>query len=285
MRNKDLLAMNLQFFAEDDSEDVNEVEVVEQPEGEEDASFESDTTGAEEEAAEPQFSSDRANAAFASMRRENEALRRQQEELDALYARTYEGYTNPETGAPITSARDYAEAMAAQERMQIRQQLQQSNIDPSVIDNMIANSPAVREARAVTAELNTIRANQMMSADFQEVLSFDGTKSSEEDIINDPSYDTVVDYVQAHPGVRFSEAYRLVNFDRLTNSKGAAAKQAAINEIRGKNHLSTGAAVNVSSNAVEIPAKMLETYKEYFPGKSIKELTALYNKAIKSRKG
>ena len=279
-----LLPMNLQFFSEDsegeaESENIQEVA---EPESE---GEEYETEGAEEEVTEPQFDTDRANAAFASMRRELEAARRQQAEIDALYAQQYAGYTNPETGKPITSARDYAEAMAAQERMQVRQQLQQNNIDPRVIDNMIANSPAVREAKAVTAELNTIRANNLISEDFMKVLAFDTTKNSENDIINDPSYNAVVDYCQTHPGTRFDEAYKIVNFDRLSSQKGAATKQAVINDIKGKNHLSTGAAVNVNSSAEEIPANMIETFKDRFPEKSAKELKALYNQVIKSQKG
>ena len=282
MAKKDLfIPINLQFFAEDISDGDEDaganVEDVADPQTEDDAG-QSDE-GVNEESTEPQFDSDRANAAFANMRRELEAAKRQQEEIDAMYARQYGGYTNPETGRPITSARDYFEAMAAQERMQMRAQLQESNIDPRVIDNMIANSPAVRQAQAVTAELNSYRAEQMMSEDFKKILAFDTTKSSEADIINDPSYNAVVGYVQSHPGMRFDEAYKLVNFDRLANSKGAAAKQAAINEVKSKNHLSTGTSVDVGGAEEEIPASQITQWKEWFPEKSMKELKSLYNKA------
>ena len=43
------------------------------------------------------------------------------------------------TGAPIKSAADYAAAMAAQERLEMQEQMQQAGIDPSVIDRAIAN--------------------------------------------------------------------------------------------------------------------------------------------------
>ena len=58
-----------------------------------------------------------------------------------------------------------------------------------------------------------------------------------------------------------------------------------INEVKGKNHLSTGAAVNVNSSDEEIPANMVELFKDRFPDKNMKELKALYNKVIKSQKG
>lgn len=284
MKEKDLLAMNLQFFAEDsEDEGVNETEPAEQSEFE---SEDAEPTGEEvqEEPAAPQFDTDRANAAFASMRRELEAARREQADIDALYARQYGGYTNPETGQPITSARDYFEAMEAQERMQARAQLQENNIDPRMIDNMIANSPAVRQAKAATAELNSYRASRMMDEDFKKVLALDPTKTSEDDILNDPAYLTVVNYIETHPGTRFDEAYKIVNFERLADSRGAAAKQAVVNQVKSKNHLSTGTSIDVQDSDEDIPPTMVEQYKEMFPEKSMKELKALYNNTLKSRR-
>ena len=43
--------------------------------------------------------------------------------------------------------------------------------------------------------------------------------------------------------------------------------------------------MNVNSGAEEIPAAMIENFKDRFPDKSMKELKALYNKVIKSQKG
>ena len=285
MKEKELLAMNLQFFAEDEgeTEGVNETEAAEQSDFESEDASPSGEEIAEEPAA-PQFTTDKANAAFASMRRELEAARKDQAEIDAMYARQYGAYTNPETGQPITSARDYFEAMEAQERMRVRAQLQENNIDPRMIDNMIANSPAVRQAKAATAELNAYRASRMMEEDFKKVLSIDPTKTSEEDILNDPAYLTVVNYIETHPGTRFDEAYKIVNFERLTDSRGAAAKQAVVNQVKSKNHLSTGTSIDVQDSDEDIPPTMVEQYKELFPEKSMKELKALYNKTLKARR-
>lgn len=287
MNKKDLLAMNLQFFADDDySTDVNEAETVEQPEAEEaEAETQETESDIEEEPAEPQFQSDKANAAFANMRRELEAYRKQQQELDNMYAQNYGHLVNPETQQPIRGARDYYEALAAQERVNARMQMQQNGIDPSVIDNMIANSPAVRQAKEATAELNSIRAQQMMEADFNDVLRIDKSKTSKEDIIADPSYGAVVDYVSTHPGTRFSEAYRIVNFDRLSSSNTAAARQSVVNQIKGQGHLTNGTGVTATDPGEDIPAAMIENFKERFPDKSLKELKALYNRVIKSQKG
>ena len=124
----------------------------------------------------------------------------------------------------------------------------------------------------------------MMEEDFKEVLKMDPTLASQDDIINADNYQDVVNYVATHPGMRFSDAYKLVNFDRLASSRTQAAKQAAINDVKGKNHLSTGAALNVADNQEDIPASMIEQYKELFPDKSMKELKSLYNQTIASRR-
>lgn len=287
MKEKDLFAMDLQFFAEEgDSADVNEAEVVEQPEGDNAGAEPQETEGVTDEApAEPQFQSDKANAAFAEMRRRMEAAERRAAEVDSMYAKQFGGYTNPETGQPIRSAADYVAAMAAQERIQARQKLQENNIDPSIIDSMIANSPVVRQAEAVTAELNELRTQQMIEEDFKKVLAIDPTMTSKEDIFNDPSYGSVVEYVQTHPGMRFDEAYKLVNFDRLSSSRTAAARQAVVNQVKGQSHLSNAPGLTPSDSLEDIPASMLENFKDRFPDKSVKELKALYNKVLKTQKG
>lgn len=284
MKEKDLLAMNLQYFAEEgDSADVSEAETVEQPEGESAEVEPQETEGVNEEAtAEPQFQSDKANAAFASMRRELEAARKAQAEVDALYAKQFGNYTNPETGQPIRSARDYSEAMLAQERLQARQKLQENNIDPNIIDSLIANSPVVRQAEATMAELTNMRAQQEVDKDIAEVLKLDPTLTSKDAIMNDPSFPLVLEKVQS--GMRLVDAYKLVNFDRLSSSNTAAARQAAINQVKGQSHLSNAAGLNVQDNAEDIPASMVENFKELFPGKSMKDLKALYNKTLQSRR-
>lgn len=277
-----LFPMNLQFFAEEDGADVNETETVNQSEGTEAEAETTETEGDTAEPTEPQFQSDKANAAFANMRRELEAAKKREADLNRMFADQFGEYKNPVTGQPITDARGYAEAFAAQQRLQMEEQLRQNNIDPSVIDRMIQDSPAVRAAEAATAELNEIKAQQMMERDIKAVLELDPTLNSAEDLYNDPKLPEVIEKINA--GLSLVDAYKIVNFDRLTGAKGEAAKQAAINSVKAKNHLATGASLDVGDTGEDIPANMIEMYKESFPEKSMAELKALYNKALKARR-
>lgn len=283
MKEKDLLAMDLQFFAEEgDSADVSETGPVEQSEGESAEAEAPETDSVTEEApAEPQFQSDKANAAFASMRRELEAARKAQAEVDSIYARQFGNYRNPETGKPIRSAKDYSEAMLAQERLQAKQKLQENNIDPSLIDSLVANSPVVRQAQATMAELTNIRAQQEVDRDIIEVLKLDPSLNSKDDMMKDPSFSMVLDKVRS--GMSLVDAYKLVNFDRLSSSKTAAARQAVVNQVKGQAHLSNGTGINVNDSLEDIPANMVDKFKDMFPEKSMKELKELYNKTITSR--
>lgn len=278
---EDLLTMNLQYFAEEGEggEGANEAEAAEQPQGE---GSESGNEGVNEAAAEPQPQSPETNAAFADMRRRMEAAERRAADVDRMYAQQFGGYKNPETGQPIRSARDYAEAMAAQQRMQARQQLQENNIDPSLIDNMIANSPVVRRAEEATAELNAMRAQQQVDQDIAEVLKLDPSITSRDDLLKDPMLPVMLDKVRG--GMSFVDAYKIVNFDRLSDSKTAAAKQGVINQVKGQSHLTNGNGVNVPDSSEDIPASMVENFKDMFPDKSMKELKALYNMTLKSRR-
>jgi len=279
---EDLLTMNLQFFGEEGEggEGANVTESAEQSEGE---VAETETEGATEESADPQPQSPETNAAFAEMRRRMEAAERKAADVDAIYAKQFGGYTNPETGQPIRSARDYAEAMAAQERMQTRQKLQENNIDPSLIDKIIENSPAVRRAEEATAELNNIRAQQQVDRDIETIVKMDPSLNSKEDLLKDPLLPQIVEKVKT-TGMSFVDAYKIVNFDRLSDSKTAAAKQSVVNQVKGQAHLTNGNSVTVTETEEDIPANLLQQFKDQFPDRSMKELKSLYNKVLQSRR-
>ena len=285
-----LLPMNLQFFADGEEgggEGENVAEVAEQPtetvsEATESAGEESE--GATEETTDPQPQSAETNRAFAELRRRAEAAEKKAAELDNYYATQFGQYTNPETGQPIKSAEDYIRAMAAQERVKAREQLRENNIDPALVDNLIANSPIVKQAEAATKELNQFRLKQQINEDLSKILALDDSYSSVDELMRDPIMSDVVAFVEEHPGIRADEAYKIVNFDKLRSSAQAAAKQAAVNSVKGKNHLTTGAALNVDDGGVDIPADQIEMYKDAFPDKTLKEIKALYNKAIGLRR-
>lgn len=274
---KELLPLNLQFFGE--TESVNESEAAE-PTGEEAVP---ETGVNEAEPAEQQTPEQ--NAAYAAMRRKAEAdaqrkYQSEQQRLDAMYAKRFEGLTNPETGQPIRTPAEYLEALDAQDRLQAKEEMQQAGIDPSVIDRAIANSPIVREAQAAMDQLNQIQSQRMIEEDIRTVIQFDPSVNNEQDILSQENFGDVMDYVTSHPGMRFAEAYKLVNFDRLASQRATAAKQQTINQAKSKGHLSSPAGLSNEDNSVDIPPEKLDMWRDFFPDKSAKELREMYNKSI-----
>ena len=294
---KNLLDMNLQFFADEGAEDPEVAEpeesTGEEPEEEpqEEGEPEENSDGGEgTEPAEPapQQAPDQ-NAVYANIRRQAEAdaqkkFQAQQQQIDRQYEQMFSGFTNPITGEPIKSAADYAAAMAAQERLQMQEQLQQAGLDPTVIDRAIANSPLMQQAQQAIERNNDIEATNMLNEDMANVLSLDTSMHSVEDIQASDSFIDVVNYCNEHRGMRFADAYKIVNFDRLTSTKIQAAKQGAINSVKGKTHLSTASGVAGNDNEVDIPVSEISKWKDFFPDATPKELRAKYNHMLKTQK-
>lgn len=273
---KNYLPLDLQFFAEDDS--ANEPEVAEPVEDTSVEEGENDAEPAEQQTPEQ-------NAQYAAIRRRAEydaqvKYQNEQARLDNMYAEKFRGLTNPETGAPIRGAADYFEALAAQERMQAKEEMQNAGIDPSLLDRAIANSPLIRQAEAAIAQNTQRESQRMVEEDMQKIIAFDPQVSNEQDIVSQDNFTEVVHYCETHPGMRLADAYKLVNFDRLSSNRAKAAEQGAINQARSKNHLSTPSGISSDDKTVDIPQNQLELWRDFFPDKSPKELRKIYNKSI-----
>jgi hypothetical protein len=214
-----LFRYNLQFFAEGDegaegaeAAEPLETGAPETPETPEDEGADDEGAedlgdeGAQEGAADPQSPED--NARYAAARREAEAQMRQvqqaQAQVDQQFAAMFGKYKNPVTGQPIRNASEYIQAMQAQERMQMQEKLKSAGVDPEALDKAIANSPLVQNAQRMQMQFQQQQVQTMVAEDMRTIMQLDPSKTSEEDIINDPSYGQAIAYVQQHPGVRLS---------------------------------------------------------------------------------
>ena len=278
------MKMNLQYFAEE-----GETPEVAEPDVEEvETEVEEEVEGTEE-TEETHEQTPEENAQYAAIRRKAEAdaqrkyetmRANEQKQIDDYYANLCKGKVNPETGAPITTEAGYREALAAQERVNMKAQMQEAGVDPALIDRAIMASPIMQQAQAAIVENQNIQAQRMMDEDMQEILSFDPTVNNVEEIIAQDNFNECIRYIENHPGSRLTEAYKIVNFDRLTATRAEAAKQSAINQAKSKDHLNTSSGMTGNGGDVDIPEDEIRKWEEWFPDKSRKELRALYNKTI-----
>lgn len=275
MKKDSLLKMNLQFFAEGEEPDnsANNPEVAD-PDAE---NLENDDLQDDDIAtSQPEPRPIDVNAIAAAARREAEAnAKRQMEAIDADFARRFGNFTNPRTGQPIKSRADYLDALDAQDQLQAEKQLRDSGVDPGVINNLIQNNPVIREAQQVIQQSRQQETNAAIMADVAELSQMDSSIKTLADVPQE-----VIEKCMSVPGLRLTDAYKLVNYGRVSASKEAAINQAAINQAKGKQHLSPMDGISTPDGLVDIPKDQLGMWKDMFPDKSMKEIKKLYNDTL-----
>jgi len=282
---KNLLALDLQHFA-DEVEDAGANEVEESATSQEDEVTEADETETVEEDGndEPQEQSAEENARYAAIRRraEEDARRRYESEFNQMnnqIAAMCQGVTHPITGQPITNVRDYVDALSIQQRQAQEQELQEKGIDPGLIDRMIAQNPVVMQAQRVIEQTNVNNAAYALQNDIAELSKIDPNIKGPQDLANIPNMDAIVTLI-ANNGLSLVDAYKTVNFDNFMQHTNDAARQQAINQMRGKQHLaSQPTGVATENDDVEVPADIMSRWKS--EGKTEKQVRELYKKVAK----
>ena len=275
---------------QDGNESANTTEVAEQSIGtetgnvltEENPGVEKTETGAEEDgAAEPKEQTPEENAVFANIRRraEEEA----QQRVDKQYAERFGHLSNPITGKPILSQKEYFDAIDAQEVVQRNEMLKAQGVDPSIIDQAIQNNPVVRQAQAVMERTAQESVARQIESDIAEISKIDSAVKNLDDVAKMESFPQMMALVQQR-GFNLVEAYRQVNFEQLIQKRANGAKQQAVNQIRGKEHMiPTDGITQTPDGLLDVPPEQMRVYRDMFPESSEKELKEKYNRAIQAR--
>lgn len=282
----EFMKLNLQFFAEETAGEGQEI-------GEPDSADEVDTDGAEviegegnpelpegdtpEEPEVPEQQDVNKIAADARRRAEEEAKRKNQA-IDAEVAKRFSGFTNPLTNKPITSMKDYLDALDAQEEINRKNELVAKGIDPSLIDMAVANNPLIKQAQQVVQEAQERERQRQIDEHVKEVIKLDPDVKSLADITAQDTFPQVMQLVNT--GLDLVTAYKAVNFERLRSKTTAAATQAAINQAKGKSHLNPANDVTTPDNSVDIPANELKSWQIAYPDISMAELKKKYNNSL-----
>ena len=289
MVKKKLLTLDLQRFAEGEEvvEESGENEVETTAESQEEKSeAESEETVEENGDDEPHEQTAEENARYAAIRRraEEDAKRRYEGEMNAFnqqIAALCQGVTHPVTGQPITNMRDYVDALSIQQRQAQEQELQEKGIDPMLIDRMIAQNPVVMQAQQVIEQTKQTEAQVRMQRDLAELNKYDPNIKTFEDLANLPNYREMVNFVALTNGrASIVDAYKALNFDNFIQQTNQAARQQAINQMRGKDHLaSQPTGVATETDEVEVPAEIMKSWKA--EGKTEKQIRETYKKVAK----
>lgn len=220
------------------------------------------------------------NAAFAKVRREAEAkANRRMSALDAEVAERFKGLTNPITGQPIRTAREYFDALDAQEQLATQKTLADNGLDPKLIENAVNNNPAVKAANLYLQEQQHKDLLAYLEKQVEEVGKLDPDIHSAQDIEQSERYPEVQRYVKENR-LSIVDAYKLVYADKLTANKTAAAKQQAINNARSQQHLKPTEGGSAGKDLKEIPQSQISEWRRFFGDKSDAEIRELYNNTL-----
>lgn len=257
------------------SESAEEVEVAEPLDNEVDetAEAENESTNEEstvevEEVKQRDFEKDRI---YADARR---AAKKEQEALDEMFAKRFKDFTNPITGAAIKTQKDYLEALDAQERLENEEKLRATGVDMNMLQSYIDNSPQMKEARELKERLERMEAEKQVMADVEELSRLDSSIKTIDDIPED------IWNMCTTRGFNLVEAYKILNYGKITQQKAEATVQKAINQVKSKSQLSNIGSVTTAETLVEIPDNLLGMWQSNFPNKSKDELRKMYNKTL-----
>ena len=236
---------------------------------------------------------DRARHAAARRKAEQDAavqaaLQQQKAQHDAQMQQLIAGLnlTNPDTGKPVTTMEEYTAMQKAQQARQLQKNLREGKLLPEDLQAMIRTEMAEVKPQPQQPRANAGDGDfqQKVAQELAEIGKLDSSVKSLEDIL---AMETAPAFREAvNRGATFLDAFKLANFDRLQQASRSEsanrARQAALNSQRSKEHLTaTGAK---GSGSVAVPADTLAMYRMLMPGKSDDEITAHYNKTLKSMK-
>lgn len=281
------MEMNLQFFADGEESVSTGAEVptpiaesVETVGNEGEVTENAESGGATEQdehptETKPSRDFDR-DSIYADARRKAEAeAKKKQADIDAEYVRRFGHLTNPLTGEPIRSQADYLRALDAQEQAKMESKLRESGVDASILQQFIDNNPVVKQAKEYMAEQQRNEAMRQIEVDVAELGTIDPSIKSFDNVPKD-----VVE-MATNKHITLTEAYKVLNFGKVTKQNAEAMRQSAVNQIKGKEHLAPMNGVANNNTEVEIPVEQREIWEAAFPKLSYSEIRTRYNKSLK----
>lgn len=243
------------------------------------------------EAQEQEPKTDR-DAQFAAARRKAEA------ERDAAIARAKEdaqrqvdeffknsGLMNPYTGQPITTRAEYEAYRERFEADQKAKLMEKAGITQEEFQAFVQGLPEVRAARQAKAEAEAAarqareqEAKARVDEQLRQIQAIDPTVKELGDLAKLDTYPKLYDMVKR--GYSILDAYRLANYDTLTQRAAEASRKAAINSVQSKQHLK--ATESRGGGAIPVPDSVLEEYRALNPGATKEEIQKHYQSYMKN---
>lgn len=233
------------------------------------------------------------DAKFAAARRKAERdaeiakIRQEaQEEANQKFEQFFanSGLVNPYTRQPIRSKAEYDAYRVQYEAEQKASLLKKSGMSDAEFQAFVSGLPEVRQAREAQAKAEAaereVRAEQAklkVAEQLKEIQAIDPNIKELKDLAKLETYPQLYDMVKR--GYSIADAYRLSNFDALTQKAAEASRQAAMNAAKSKEHLNH--TVQRGAGAVTVPEDVKAEYLAFNPGATEAEIQKHYQKYMK----
>lgn len=243
------------------------------------------------EAPEQEPKTDR-DAQFAAARRKAEAERDAaiaqakedaQKQVDEFFKTS--GLMNPYTGQPITTRAEYEAYRERFEADQKAKLMEKAGITQEEFQAFVQGLPEVRAARQAKAEAEAAarqareqEAKARVDEQLRQIQAIDPTVKELGDLAKLDTYPKLYDMVKR--GYSILDAYRLANYDTLTQRAAEASRKAAINSVQSKQHLK--ATESRGGGPIPVPDSVLEEYRVLNPGATKEEIQKHYQSYMKN---
>ena len=249
--------------------------------------------------AEPQTAAQRAENAARRRREEQQAAidaavkmavederARTKGQMEAFFAKA--GMKNTVTGKPITTLEEFDAWQADYEAARLQKDLKAGKLTPEALRSAVEQTPAIQALKkqqeqqaAADEQRRQAEAQARVNAELAEIHKLDPTINTVEDLLSMPGAKAFYDLVRK--GNSFLDAYRLANFDRLTTARAEAARQQALNNARGKDHL-TGTGTPQGTGAATVPPDVKAEYLAFNPDATDAEIQKHYNRYMEKQR-
>lgn len=209
-----------------------------------------------------------------------------QAEADQKFEQFFQnsGLVNPYTRQPIRSKAEYDAYRAQYEAEQKSNLLKKSGMSDAEFAAFVSGLPEVREAKEAKAQAEAAaraareeQAKLKVAEQLKEIQAIDPNIKELKDLAKLDTYSQLYDMVKR--GYSIADAYRLSNFDALTQKAAEASRQAAMNAAKSKEHLNP--TVQRGAGAVTVPEDVKAEYLAFNPGATEAEIQKHYQKYVK----
>jgi hypothetical protein len=273
------LRLNLQYFS--DGEESIEADVQDDVEETLDEEVQDETEDSEEEIEQEEGAEDpeiadqepernlESDRAFAEMRRKAEQAEARANNADDVIARQY-GESHG-----IYTVEQYEQAYAEEQQEAERQAYLARGIDPDeikqIVNDQLENHPSVVAAKKAEDD------NRLFS-------NFTELQSEYSDMVKEPNdvpEEVWKRWKNGQTGLSLTEAFTLVNRKEIIAKQSQIAKQTALNNLNGKQHIKGNGGANGDLETVTVPDDVFKMYRQLNPKATEKDILKHYKNSIR----